>query len=76
MSYVVKSGRDYSIHKALDRFVSNPDYKVGKSVVLSNEPEVPSKGTHTLFPHILCDVFVVQADFYPFFYSFFENPNP
>ncbi|MBO4739801.1 MAG: hypothetical protein J5606_09635 [Bacteroidales bacterium] len=50
MNYVIKSGRDYSIHKALDRFVSNPDYKVGKSVVLSNEPEVLLQGTTHYFP--------------------------
>jgi len=33
----VKSGKDYSIHRALDRFIANPDYRVQSALVLSNE---------------------------------------
>ena len=46
----VKSGRDYNIHRAIDRFVTNPEYKVKNAVVLSNEPEVVVKGTTYYFP--------------------------
>ena len=33
----VKSGKDYSVHSALDRFLSVVDYNVKKAFVLSNE---------------------------------------
>lgn len=33
----VKSGRDYMIHSAIDRFLRNPDYPVAQGVVLSND---------------------------------------
>ena len=33
----VKSGKDYSTHRALDRFIANPDYRVQTALVLSNE---------------------------------------
>lgn len=36
----VKSGKDYTVHSALDRFVSNDDYNVKRAYVLSNEREV------------------------------------
>ncbi|MCR4811300.1 MAG: AAA family ATPase [Bacteroidales bacterium] len=36
----VKSGRDYTIHSALDRFVSNVDYHVKNAIVLSNDATV------------------------------------
>lgn len=35
----VKSGKDYSTHKALDKFIANPDYHIKRAVVLSNERE-------------------------------------
>ena len=36
----VKSGKDYTIHSALDKFISNNDYNIKKAYVLSNEREV------------------------------------
>ncbi len=33
----VKSGKDYSTHRSLDRFVRNPDYKIRSAMVLCNE---------------------------------------
>ena len=36
----VKSGKDYTIHAALDRFISNPDYHVRKALVFSNQREI------------------------------------
>ena len=36
----VKSGKDYTVHSALDKFISNDDYNIKKAYVLSNEREV------------------------------------
>lgn len=36
----VKSGKDYKIHSALDKFISNSDYNVKRAYVLSNEREI------------------------------------
>ena len=33
----VKSGKDYSMHRSLDRFVNNPDYRIRSAMVLCNE---------------------------------------
>ena len=46
----VKSGKDYSVHRALDRFVHNPDYKVRSAVVLSNEAVVSTQGGIAYMP--------------------------
>ena len=39
----VKSGKDYRVHSALDKFLSNKDYGIKKGMVLSNEREVFSE---------------------------------
>ena len=36
----VKSGKDYTVHSALDKFISNDDYNIKNAYVLSNEREV------------------------------------
>ncbi len=36
----VKSGKDYTVHSALDKFISNNDYNIKKAYVLSNAREV------------------------------------
>ena len=46
----VKSGKDYTIHSALDKFVSNDDYNVKKAYVLSNRREVKTVGKITYLP--------------------------
>lgn len=46
----VKSGKDYQIHRALNAFAANEDYKIKKGIVLSNEREVYSKGIITYLP--------------------------
>ena len=46
----VKSGKDYSIHSALSRLIKNPDYRIEKGIVLSNEREVSTKGEITYMP--------------------------
>lgn len=39
----VKSGKDYTIHSALNHFLSNQDYNIKKGFVLSNEREIKVK---------------------------------
>ncbi len=46
----VKSGKDYTIHSALNTLVANEDYGIKKAYVLSNEREVRSNGKITYFP--------------------------
>lgn len=46
----VKSGRDYSIHSALNNLLKNDGYAVKKAHVLSNEREVKHKGNITYLP--------------------------
>jgi len=36
----VKSGKDYTVHSALDKFLSNEEYNIKKAYVLSNEQKV------------------------------------
>ena len=40
----VKSGRDYTVHSALNTFVSNENYNIQKAYVLSNEGTISTKG--------------------------------
>jgi predicted AAA+ superfamily ATPase len=46
----VKSGKDYTVHSALSRFVSVPDYSVKTAYVLSNEREVATRDGITYLP--------------------------
>lgn len=46
----VKSGKDYTIHSALNTFVSNDDYHVSKAFVLSNRREIKIAGKITYIP--------------------------
>ena len=46
----VKSGRDYTIHSALNTFVKNEDYHIKRGYVLSNEREVVLKGKIAYLP--------------------------
>ncbi len=46
----VKSGKDYTVHSALNSFVSTPEYHINKAIVLSNEREVSHKGKITYMP--------------------------
>ena len=45
-----KSGKDYTIHRALDRFVSNEDYHIQKALVLSNGQKVRVEGKMLYLP--------------------------
>ena len=46
----VKSGKDYTVHSALNTFVRNEDYHVKKAYVLSNERTVSQKGKIIYLP--------------------------
>lgn len=43
MPIEVKSGKDYTIHRALNTLMNTSDYNIGKAVVLSNNREVKEK---------------------------------
>lgn len=46
----VKSGKDYLVHSALDRFIANKDYGIRQAYVLSNEAGVFEKNGITYIP--------------------------
>ena len=46
----VKSGKDYTIHRALNTFLSNPNYRVQQAYVLSNAKEIRQEGYVTYMP--------------------------
>lgn len=46
----VKSGKDYTVHSALNAFAQNEDYHIQKAFVVSNEREVMMKGKITYLP--------------------------
>lgn len=46
----VKSGKDYTVHSALNAFVSNEDYHVKKAFVVSNERTIKTEGKITYLP--------------------------
>ena len=50
----VKSGKDYTVHSALDKFVGTADYHIKKAVVLCNEREVREKGGIIYQPIYYC----------------------
>ena len=50
----VKSGKDYTVHSALDNLLETPDYHIQKAVVLSNEREVSVKNGITYLPVYYC----------------------
>lgn len=54
---VVKSGKDYSIHSALNNFINNPDYNISEAVVFSNSREVKQRNGITYMPIYYCMFF-------------------
>lgn len=46
----VKSGKDYTVHSALTRFISNDEYNIKKAYVLSNEQNVYTEKGITYIP--------------------------
>lgn len=50
MPVEVKSGKDYTVHRALNTFLSNPDYRVKQAYVLSNARDIKQNGFITYAP--------------------------
>ncbi len=50
MPIEVKSGKDYTVHSALNTFVSNEDYHTKKAFVVSNERTITQNGKITYIP--------------------------
>lgn len=46
----VKSGKDYTVHSALNAFTQNEDYHIQKAFVVSNEREISTRGRTTYIP--------------------------
>ena len=46
----VKSGKDYTTHRALDRFLENEAYHIPSAIVFDNEREVRMEGKVTYMP--------------------------
>ena len=46
----VKSGKDYTVHSALNAFMKTPDYHLKKAYVVSNERQIKHKGNITYIP--------------------------
>ena len=46
----VKSGKDYKVHSALDKFLSTPDFHISQAVVFSNEQNVYTEQGITYMP--------------------------
>lgn len=46
----IKSGKDYTIHSALNNFINNKDYNIQKAYVLSNEREIKQVGKIIYMP--------------------------
>ena len=50
VSIEVKSGKDYTVHSALDNLMAIQDYHIVSSIVLSNEREIKTKGNVLYLP--------------------------
>lgn len=46
----IKSGKDYTVHSALNKLLATPEYNIGKGYVFSNAREVTTKGDVTYLP--------------------------
>ena len=46
----VKSGKDYTVHSALNNLLKNPDYNILSGTVISNEREIYQDGKVTYMP--------------------------
>ena len=54
----VKSGKDYTVHSALNTFVANPDYKTKNAIVLSNERKIITNGKNITYMPIYFAMFL------------------
>ena len=46
----IKSGKDYTAHSAISKFLTNKDYNVKKGYVLSKEHKIWEKDNIIFFP--------------------------
>ena len=46
----VKSGKDYKVHSAIDRFVNSGKYKISEAYVLNNDKEISNKNNIFYIP--------------------------
>ena len=46
----VKSGKDYTVHSALNNILKNPDYGIASATVVSNERRMYQDGKITYMP--------------------------
>ena len=46
----IKSGKDYTVHSALNKLLTTPEYNIGNGYVFSNAREVTIKGDVTYLP--------------------------
>ena len=53
----IKSGKDYRVHSALDKFLDTPEYHIHEAVVLSNEQKVYTENGITYMPIYYCMFF-------------------
>lgn len=53
----IKSGKDYTVHSALDKFLATPEYHIQKAVVLSNEQRAYAEGAIIYLPIYYCMFF-------------------
>ena len=53
----IKSGKDYMVHSALDKFLATPEYHIQQAVVLSNEQQVYEQNGITYLPIYYCMFF-------------------
>ena len=58
----VKSGKDYTVHSALNTFVQNEDYHIKKAFVVSNERNVAQNGKIIYIPIYYIMFFGVDSD--------------
>ena len=57
----VKSGKDYTVHSALNNLLKNPDYNIQAATVISNEREIRQDGKRTYMPVYLVMFMAVDA---------------
>ena len=57
----VKSGKDYTVHSALNNLLKNPDYNIQAATVISNEREIRQDGKITYMPVYLVMFLAVDA---------------
>ena len=58
----VKSGKDYYVHSALDKFVKNKDYSVEEAVILCNQREVQTDKNGCTYLPVYYSMFLRRED--------------